>query len=62
MYTESVYTLHGAKKDAWTALLAKCGLEPAPSEYTVLLWDEDALVATGSRDGNILKCIAVDNA
>ena len=61
MYIESVSVLRGAKKAAWAALLARCGLEQAQAEHTVLVWDEDELIATGSRDGNILKCIAVDD-
>ena len=61
MYIESVPILRGAKKAAWTSLLARCGLESAQAEHTVLVWDEDELIATGSRDGNILKCIAVDD-
>ena len=62
MYIESVSVLRGAKKAAWAALLARCGLEQAQAEHTVLVWDEDELIATGSRDGNILKCIAVESA
>ena len=61
MYSEIVSSLYGSKKDAWTALLTKCDLEPAKVEQTVLIWDDEVLVATGSRDGNILKCIAVDD-
>lgn len=62
MYIESVNTLQGSKKAAWAALLAKCTLEQAQAEHTVLVWDGDVLAATGSREGNILKCIAVDDA
>jgi len=62
MYTETASILHGRKKDAWAALLEKCGLEQAGSEETVLVWEDDQLIATGSREGNILKCIAVDDA
>lgn len=62
MYIESVNTLQGAKKIAWAALLAKCSLEQAEAEHTVLVWDGDVLAATGSLEGNILKCIAVDDA
>lgn len=62
MYVESVNALHGTKKAAWAALLTKCGLEQAEVEHTVLVWEEDALVATGSREENILKCIAVDDS
>jgi len=47
----------------WTELLKKTGLTPETEpEYTVLIWDGDTLAATGSRDGNILKYLAVDPA
>lgn len=62
MYIESVSTLRGTKKADWAALLAKCNLEQAQADHTVLVWEEDTLIATGSREGNILKCIAVDAA
>ena len=47
----------------WEALLAKTGLtlETEP-EFSVLLWDGEQLVATGSRDGDLLKYLAVDPA
>lgn len=45
----------------WEALLAKAGLTPDPdAEQIVTVWEEEALIATGSRKGNLLKCIAVD--
>ena len=51
----------GHKGEIWKAFLSRAGLEADEQvERTALLWDEDALVATGSRQGNILKCIAVD--
>ena len=62
MYIEAVNILQGAKKEAWAALLAKSGLEQAQAEYTVLVWEGEELIATGSRDGGILKCIAVEDA
>ena len=62
MYIETVPLLQGSRKEAWSGLLEKCGLEPAPAEQTVLLWEGETLAATGSRDGSILKCIAVDDA
>ena len=47
----------------WAALLRKTGLTPGePAERTVLLWDDDGLAATGSRDGNLIKYMAVDPA
>jgi [citrate (pro-3S)-lyase] ligase len=62
MYIETVNVLQGAKKEAWAGLLAKCGLEQAQVEHTVLVWEGEELVATGSREGNILKCIAVEDS
>jgi len=45
----------------WKALLAKAGLTPDPdAEQIVTVWEEEELIATGSRKGNLLKCIAVD--
>lgn len=53
--------LQGAKRDKWTAFLKKAELEPDEQvETTVLIWDEGELIATGSRQDNLLKCIAVD--
>ena len=47
----------------WKILLAKAGLTPeADPAYTVLLWDGGDLIATGSRDGSLLKYLAVDSA
>lgn len=54
-------SLSGRKEAAWRALLAQTGLEPdSAMEKTVLIWEDGQLIATGSRQGNILKCIAVD--
>lgn len=51
----------GQKQNKWTAFLAQAGLEADSSvERTALIWDEGQLIATGSRQGNLLKCIAVD--
>ena len=45
----------------WTALLKKAGLTPdASAETTVLIWVDDELAATGSRDGDLIKYMAVD--
>ena len=53
----------GRKDAAWRALLAQTGLEPdGAMEKTVLIWEDGKLIATGSRQGNILKCIAVDSS
>ena len=63
MDIELTSRLRGTKLDAWKALLAQEGLEPdLQTQATVLVWDEDQLIATASRQGNLLKCIAVDNS
>ena len=56
--------LHGQKKALWTDFLRKAGLHPDESvERTALIWDDRGeLIATASRQGNLLKCIAVDDA
>ena len=52
--------LSGRKQNMWAQLLAQAGLhaEDVP-EKTVLIWDGEELAATGSRQGNILKYLAV---
>lgn len=53
----------GRKLTQWTALLKKTGLHGQPDgDATVLLYDDDTLAATGTRQGNLLKYIAVDPA
>ena len=55
--------LIGRKRELWKDLIARSGLEPDPhSDVTVLIWEGEQLVAAGSRLGNLLKCIAVDEA
>lgn len=63
METRCYTKLQGNSKPLWEALLAKAGLfaEDIP-EQTVLIFDGDTPVATGSRQGNLLKYIAVDDA
>ncbi len=62
MYIEKISSFNETKLNMWKDLLKKSALEPDESvTQTVLLWDGDTLVATGSRTGNILKCIAVDS-
>lgn len=61
MYVELTGVPKGTKRDHWEALLKRCALVPdAQIESTVLVWEDDELIATGSRQGNLLKCIAVD--
>lgn len=53
----------GNKLNIWKSFLEKASLDADMNvEETVLVWDSDELVATGSRDGNILKCIAVEKS
>lgn len=61
MDIELLSGLQGKKQNIWLDFLAKASLtaEEMP-EKTVLVWDDDALIATGSRQGNLLKYIAVD--
>lgn len=62
MHTETLSKLSETKFNIWKDFLGDAGLTPDTSVMqTALIWDDDKLVATGSRDGNILKCIAVDN-
>lgn len=61
MDIEILPSLRGRKQQCWELLLQKTGLIPEDQpEQTVLLWDGDELAATGSRQGNILKYLAVD--
>lgn len=61
MDIEVLASLRGRKLEIWREFLLRAGLEPDGSvEQTALVWDDDSLVATGSRQGNLLKCIAVD--
>lgn len=60
MEIELTSTVRGVKLEKWSALLAAAGLKPEESpDITVLIWDADSLIATGSRQGNVLKYIAV---
>ncbi len=59
METEIVSRPEGRKEKAWRELLRQTGLTPEESEQTVLIWEEGILVAAGSRQGNLFKCIAV---
>ena len=53
--------LTGRTRRIWAEFLQRMELEPDEAlESTVLIWDEEELIATGSRQDNILKCIAID--
>lgn len=63
MEIEFVSTLKGAKLEAWKTLLKQVQLEPDTQfEATALIWDDGQLIAAASRQGNLLKCIAVDDS
>lgn len=63
MDVELVGTLQGKYLDCWKTFLSQAGLEADEHvERTVLIWDEGELIAAASRQGNLLKCIAVDDA
>lgn len=52
--------LQGYKRNIWEQLLTETGLSTDETvSQTVLVWDGDRLIATGSRHENILKCIAI---
>ena len=60
MYIEVVKQLDKRKKAIWQAFLNRAGLYTDEDvKETVLLWEEERLVGTGSRDNNLLKYIAV---
>ena len=62
MDTELCYGLQGQKKRLWQDFLGRAGLEPDENlQATVLIWEGDQIIATGSRQDHILKCIAVDD-
>ncbi len=55
--------LQGSKVNIWRDFLVKAGLAAdADAQQTVLVWEDGQLIATGSRTGSLLKCIAVDPA
>lgn len=63
MDIELTAKLRGAKRDVWKDFLSRAELEADEQvERTVLIWDEGELIATASRQGNLLKCIAVDDS
>ena len=63
MEIELLPKLNGHKRAIWEQLLRKTNLEPdTQADSILLIWDNGELIATGSRFGNILKCIAVDPA
>lgn len=63
MEIELIESLKGKKFNIWKQFIEKAGIQADPHiSHTVLVWDDDKLIATGSRQDNILKCIAVDES
>ncbi len=63
MHIELLDNLNETKFNTWKAFLDKFDLIPDRLiDRTVLIWDNDSLIAAGSRYGNVLKCIAVDES
>ena len=61
MDIELVSGLSGRKQALWAAFMQKMGLAADEAmESTCLVWEDEEIIATGSRQENILKCIAVD--
>jgi len=61
MDVELLTKLQGEKHGQWARFLRRMGLEPDEGvETTALMWEDGEIAATGSRQGNVLKCIAVD--
>ncbi len=60
MFIEIVSNLRGTKLSKWKKLMEISKLfEEASAQRTALLWDGDELIATGSRDKNIIKYLAI---
>lgn len=60
MDIQVVSAFTASMRAAWQSLLQSTGLTPdGDPERTVLIWDDGSLIATGSRQGNILKYLAV---
>lgn len=60
MNAETVSRLRGEKLNKWKSLLNETDLHSDErTQRTVLVWEGDELIATGGRDGNVLKMLAV---
>lgn len=61
MEVELLRSVQGRKYALWSDFLRRAELEPDPDvSQTALIWDGGKIIAAGSRQGNLLKCIAVD--
>lgn len=53
--------IRGITRQAWQEFVQSQGLEPDDGGgFTVLLMEQGRILACGSRDGNLLKCLCVD--
>lgn len=60
MYTITGSPLTGKMQEKLQLFLTSCQLDHDPSiEFTVLLMEEDDIIATGSLSGNTIRCVAV---
>lgn len=63
MYLVEGEPLQAALTEKVKTLLAECGLvRDASARYTAVMMEGDEAVATGSLDGNVIKCVAVSPA
>ena len=63
MNFEITSRLSGAALTEWRELVSSAGLSAEdPADRTVLVYDGGTLVATGARDGAILKMLAVGDS
>ena len=61
MNIELTKKLEGSKLDKWKIFLKSAHLSPdLQADSTALVWENGEIIACGSRLGNLLKCIAVD--
>lgn len=61
MNIELTKKLQGSKLNKWKIFLSNAHLSPDfQTDSTALVWENDEIIACGSRFGNLLKCIAVD--
>jgi len=61
MDIELIRGISGQKQNKWASFLQKMDLAADEAiESTCLVWEDGEIIATGSRQENILKCIAVD--
>ena len=61
MDIELIRGIQGSKKEKWASFLQKMALASDEAvESVCLVWEDGDIIATGSRQENILKCIAVD--